>query len=538
MCSCISFGADYLFEVQKNYSAVVIQKDGSANIYYTLVFKCAPYARPIDIVDIGLPHQYYDLNSASAAINGKKLPTIRKSSYVKYGVEIPLEYSTMINPGQTGELQFAIHVSQMVYHDTEKKEYASVEFSPTWYGDKFTVGTTDLKVSIYFPEGVQNNETIYHRTKFSAAGFNNNRIVFTWDNQYASPSQQYFYGVSFPARYVDKIYEDPTKTLGGRIDSLIKSIRIPPGFLIFFIFFIIIAAVNIGKAIAGVGRKKKYFPAELSVEGLEVKKGLTAVEAAVLLERPLNQVASFLLYGIIKKGALRIIDANPLMVEIIDTPDKKEKLYDYEEKLIEGVNKVTGQIPKSALRETLVFLIKIVQSKMLGYNLKKTREYYEYIVKKAWAEVYSAGTGAKKAETLMTQLEWAMLDKEYYKKVSDITKDFPTTINERGWGWQDYYHPYHTYGGHPHHTTASPTQGSDEIGKLPGADFANQVVSSLENFSNTVITDVESFTASVTNITNPIPISERGSWGGGGGGGCACACACAGCACACAGGGR
>ena len=79
---------------------------------------------------------------------------------------------------------------------------------------------------------------------------------------------------------------------------------------------------------------------------------------------------------------------------------------------------------------------------------------------------------------------------------------------------------------------------SISVPELPGANFANSMVSGMQSFSNRLVGNLAGFTAGVTQVTNPPPVSSSGHSSGGGGHSCACACACAGCACACAGGGR
>lgn len=52
-------------------------------------------------------------------------------------------------------------------------------------------------------------------------------------------------------------------------------------------------------------RKLKYLKPTLSVEGHGIKRGLTAVEAAILLEQPLDQVLTMILFGLLKKKPLQ-----------------------------------------------------------------------------------------------------------------------------------------------------------------------------------------------------------------------------------------
>ena len=71
------FCQDYSFTVDKNYSALYINSDGTCTISYEIQFTCDEYAHAIDVVDIGMPNEWYDLKSASAEIEGNKLSKFR-----------------------------------------------------------------------------------------------------------------------------------------------------------------------------------------------------------------------------------------------------------------------------------------------------------------------------------------------------------------------------------------------------------------------------------------------------------------------------
>jgi hypothetical protein len=120
-----------------------------------------------------------------------------------------------------------------------------------------------------------------------------------------------------------------------------------------------------------------------------------------------------------------------------------------------------------------------------------------------------------------------------------VFRDRPVVIPH--WWW--FYRPWGASTGHARPSTPMPGGAGGgtpvTLPTLPGADFANTVVSGVENAANTVVSSVESFTSRITGKTNPPPKrSSSSSSGRSGGYSCACACACAGCACACAGGGR
>ena len=63
-------------------------------------------------------------------------------------------------------------------------------------------------------------------------------------------------------------------------------------------------------------RKTHYMPPIAQVEGGGIKRGLTAPEAAVLLELPVAKVLSLVIFGMLKKGILRQVQADPLLVAV------------------------------------------------------------------------------------------------------------------------------------------------------------------------------------------------------------------------------
>jgi hypothetical protein len=139
--------------------------------------------------------------------------------------------------------------------------------------------------------------------------------------------------------------------------------------------------------------------------------------------------------------------------------------------------------------------------------------------------VEEAGTPDVKVEEFTNGLEWTMLDDDFEGHARTVFAgyDVPRPV------WWGRVAPAAGVG---------PKGVSLDMPTLPGASFANAVVTRVEGIANGVVSKVESFTGKVTATTNPPPVrSSSGGWSGGGSS-CACACACAGCACACAGGGR
>jgi hypothetical protein len=519
---------DYSFSVPSSLVSVYIQEDSSVHIVYDVTFTCDPGAHVIDIVDIGMPNDYYDLSSATATIDGQPVTGIYKSEWLDTGVEIHLG-SNQIMPGQTGTVHLEINNPHMVYQDDQDQEYASVRFYPHYY-EETGHGTTYLRLTMYFPPGVQPDETRYHDLAFTESYVEGDRPVMVWVNAEARADQQYQFGVSFPKKYVREVYSPPSFDFGGAIIGLIGALfgTLLPFTICGGVVLWIIIGIVVGSR-RQRARLMEYMPPMVSVEGLGIKRGLTAVEAAVLLEAPLNRVLTMILFGMVKKGAVRATSDKPLRLEKADP--LPEGLYSYENDFLAAVKKDGGLSEKELVGVTTK-LIKDVSQKMKGFHAKDTIAYYGDIVARAWKQVESADT----PEVVDENLEWMMMDKDFEEKLPETFG--PRPVPMPAWWWIP--------------STPSPTSAAKPVSGKPalptgaprtvsGAQLADSVVRGIGNVSNTIVGSVSAFTARVTGVTHPVPVakSSGGGWSSGGGGSsCACACACAGCACACAGGGR
>ncbi len=525
----VAFGQDYSFTVDRMYVQVYIQEDSSVDIVYDITFTNDPGAHVIDIVDVGLPNDYYDLSSARATINGQPVTRIARSEWLDTGVEVHLG-ANQIMPGDTGTFHLEINNPHMVYQDTEDETYASVRFYPHYY-EGTGHGSTDLRVTIYFPPGVQPGETVYHDLEFSEAYMEGDRPVMVWAVPDARADRQYQFGVSFPQQYVEQIFAEPTPDVLGPIIGFIGALF--GSLLPFTICGGVLLWIIVGAVVGSRRRRSRlmdYMPPLVSVEGMGIKRGLTAVEAAVLLEAPLDKVLTMILFGLTKKGALTVTKQKPLRLEEAET--LPEGLHIYEQDFIGAIGS-KGQLKQGDLTKLVTKLIESVNEKMKGFHAKDTIAYYQDIVARAWEQVKGADT----PEVVDQNLEWMMMDEDFEEKMPEFFG--PRPIPMPVWWWM-LSGPSTTTAGRPSPgRAAAPSTGAPRT--IPGAAAANTIVTSIQGVSNTIVGNLSSFTARVTGVTHPVPVSTssgRGWGGGGGGGGCACACACAGCACACAGGGR
>jgi hypothetical protein len=531
---------EYLFSVDKEIVDVSWNADGSEALDYTFFFSNQPGAHAIDFVDVGMPTTTFDMSTASADVNGTAVG-VSQGDYAGSGTGFSAVLgSSAIQPGGSGSVHVVIgKVTGVLHPDSSDSNYASAVFGPTFFGSKYVVGSTDLSVTFHLPPGVKPEEAKYHMAENwpgspepLAALDDQGRITYTWSAPNASAARQYQFGASFPKTYVpaETIITAPAIDLGGIFTSLM-------GAMVPILCIGIFLAIFVGMPVLGIiqaqRRKLQYLPPRIAIEGHGIKRGLTAVEAAILLEEPLDKVLTMTLFGVIKKGAATVLSRDPLKIQA--AASLPAGLNEYEKSFLDAFKIDETTARQKELENMVVALVKSVSEKMKGFSRKETQEYYKNIMEQAWAQVEAAQTPDVKGQKIDENLEWTMLDPKYDDRSRRV---FTGPIYAPMW-WGNYDPSWRSGSGGSAVGSARPgtpvPRGSTA---LPGADMAASVVGGVQSFSGKVIGDLNSFTSRVTNVTNPPPPPSTSYRSGGGGHSCACACACAGCACACAGGGR
>jgi len=527
-----AFAQDYFFSLDKEVVDVYWNADGTMSLEYLLTFTNQPGGHAIEYVDMGMPNGNFDIGTVNADVNGQRV-SVSESDYEGNGSGFAVVLGpNSIQPGRTGTVRVLVGVvSGVIYKDSDDENYASGVFAPNYFGSQYVTGTTDLTVTFHLPPGVKSEEPRWHS---APSGFpsepetaidTQGRVTYTWHNPNASADSEYQFGASFPKSYV------PADSI---VTVQLPSISISPdavfGFLCFGLIGFMFLGVPILSAISGNRRKLKYLPPKISIEGHGIKRGLTAVESAILMEQPLDKAMTMILFGVVKKNAAEVVTRDPLELNV--TSPLPEGLHEYELNFLKAFQEKEIKARRNALQEMTVKLVRSVSEKMKGFSRRETIEYYKSIMEKAWQQVEAADTPEVKSQKFDEALEWTMLDRDYDNRTRRV---FTRPIFVPMW-WGRYDPAWR--GAAPTRTSA-PASGRGSA-SLPGADFAASVVTGVQTFSSKVIGNVNEFTSRVTNVTNPPPPPPKTGGGSRGSGGrsCACACACAGCACACAGGGR
>ncbi len=530
----------YLFSVDQEIVNVFWEDDGTLAVDYVFVFTNNITGSPIDFVDVGYPNSSYSLSNVTADVDGHPILDVEYSPYVDNGIALGLG-SNAIKPGQTGRVHVYISgIKNVLYTDSTDNNYASAVFSPTWFGSEYVSGSTEIQVTFHLPPGVKPEEPRWHSAPSGgwpsepvATLDQDGRITYTWHNLNANAHTQYLFGASFPKNYVpaSAIYSPGLlERLGISEDDIM-------GFLCCGGFTGIIALITWASTVSARKRKMKYLPPKIRIEGHGIKRGLTAIEAAILMEQPADKVLTMILFAVLKKGAASVVKRDPLKLAIQHPID--ENLRTYERQFLEAFRASKKSSRRSKLQNLMIDLIKSVGKKMKGFSHKESVNYYRHIMRKAWEQIEQADTPEVRSEKYDEHMGWTMLDKDFDQRTQDVFRTGPVFVPT----WWHRYDPGWSRKVASKPISSAPSTGSGRsapsMPNLPGGEFAASVVTGMQGFANDVVGNITDFTSRVTNKTNPVPKSTSGGgWKSSGGGSCACACACAGCACACAGGGR
>ena len=604
-----AWSQDYSFSVPAVQFEVAIQPDASVVLKYGFFFQNGPGSHAIDVVDIGLPHGNYDFTNMSASSQGVALTDIRRSQYVNPGVEVHLG-GQEVPPGGSGTVSFQCTMPDLVYQDTTKKDNASLRITPTWFGSKYVTGTTTLQIAAHLPAGVGAEAVVYQLNQpFAGKALYQGHVVAHWAFANVRLDGPHMVGLSFPKRGMTRVVAmSPWQMLAKWFTESIvlpftnsESAQIVSGLL-----FLVVLAVTWVRFAGGTGgclllvlllgslgvaatlpavhllswpvlilvvvaverslrcRKRKYLPPIISVEGGGIKRGLTAPEAAVILELPLNKVLTLVVTGLLKKGLVEQVAENPLRLRVKDRykAEKQARLdnaqedgivtHNYEHAFLDALARESDRpVSEIDVEAPMREFIRGTAQRMKGFNLEQTREYYRSLIAKAWKETEAIGEIPEREKKIDKHLEWLVLE-----------DDFDGRFRRWSRSGYDYYPPWSrpvvvsTYG--PSSAPVSvpagmPSPAPSVGGRTSFGDVATSFVGSAENLMGSTavhldpvslgtgqpaggVVDLSGFDKVAGDFFTALSQSSGG--GGGGGGGCACACAGCACACACAGGGR
>ena len=394
----------YYFSVDKQVVHAYWNSDGTMSLDYVWYLTNQPNGHAIEYVDVGMPNYNFSMGTIKADVDGVPV-SVSQSDYTGDGSGFAIVMGQKsIPPSGKGIVHVYVGtITGVLYPDDNDEAYASATFAPSWFGSQYVTGATDFTMTFHLPPDMNEQEPRWHAAPSGfpsepQAGYDaNNRVTYTWYSPSASASDEYLFGSSFPRTYVpaDSIYVKPAEPLisGDTIFTLLCG-----GFFAFM--FIGLPAIT---AIAGQRRKMQYMPPKVAIEGHGIKRGLTAVEAAILMEQPLDKVMTMILFGTLKKNAAEVVTREPL--EIKSASPVPDGLHEYELNFLKAFKEENKKTRQGLLQEMMVKLVRLVSEKMKGFSRKETLDYYRSIMEKAWQQIEAADTPEVKSQKFDEALE-------------------------------------------------------------------------------------------------------------------------------------
>ena len=604
------------FSVPQVLMETWIEPDGTVSLEETFAFENRPGAHPIDAIDVGMPSKDWSLADCSAWQGEERIDVLTKSPYVDNGVAVDLS-AHPIAPGGKGAVTFrARRVGSLLFTDTSLPGMASYRVTPTWFDARFVGGESRVRVVIHFPPGVPAGAVKWQRVPYTgqvevdATPERPAHAAVAFDKTY-SFTGPWEVGVSFPTtdaggkELVTGVQHITTMDLLAAwagspgvhgpltvtfligfaiaffwatrrtgcvvwaICSAVLGVLMLAKPLAVMLLWPALVGVVITVAFARKRRRLRWVPAVASVEGGGIKRGLTAPEAACLLQAPPDRILLLVLYGISKKGMVTLSspeDGKTMKARTTTgyglTPaedtrlaaEKSSVLQPYESAFLALLARPAEvDVASVDWSPALDGLVHHAATRLSGYDLEQTKAYYQAIVERAWKEASTVGDVTLRQEAVDRNLDWMIIQRDAFGRMDAWQRS--------GWSYWSPWLP----GGHGTVASSSsaglpsaglppapPGAGSVKIpGTAKASDVAGSLGGRLEGLSGAFATSLGlggqgGVFKGVDHVTGEAfkqmieQAAKGGGSSGGSGGGFSCACACAGCACACAcaGGGR
>lgn len=503
------------YRIDKEWATIWINEDASIELLYNITITYESNAQGWIIV--GMPASGFYIDSVTN-LDGTQLTYNDLSSGSNYQIEA--YFGRPMSPGDQDTVIIRAAVPNMVFVDEMNEGNVGMQFTPTYFPEE----VLNLRVAIVPPEGVTEEEIKTSEPAFFTTI--DGAIAVFWEENNLLPNTQLTFGISIPETYVTLPSTDSDADL----------------WTFLALILVVIGGVVTLILILRRRQKENYEKPKISIEALGPRRGLTAVEAAVVVHTNPAKVLTMILFGLLMKGLVSVIEVDPLIrvshieQKAQDTSLPRKRYYEIDFLQTIGPK---GSLNEKRLARTYLSLRDNVDKKMKGYSRVDTEKYYNSIVAKAWDQVTQASTPQLKGTVIDQNLQWLLMDEKYSDKFRTAFPPNMLFLPRPGWAW--YWHsPLVPRSGGTSPTLPTRPSGTPEYQPIPAQEFADSVVSGIEKATNNLVRDAENFAKRLI----PPPKSaqsarsvRRRSSCVCACASCACACACVSCACACAGGG-
>lgn len=503
-CGGAAAEAAVKYRIDQEWIVVWVNADGSIDLQYNIT---VTYESPAQgYLTIGMP-KAFKVTSVSGPAGNLQYSDVSSGNY--HAVEV--YFGSPMGANESASVLLLANVPNMIYKDAMNPGNVGLQFTPSYYND---ASIRSLRLAIVPPPGV--NQTNIKTSETAYFTEVEGEFAVYWEREGIPAGTVLTYGISFPEEYAAKA--------GGDVNL---------GAAIFLVIIASLVALSVMR-----GRKKPHYdPPTIAVEALGPARGLTAVEAAVVVGVEPVRVLTMVLFGLLKKRLIRVKGTDPVLkLELVskDIPPGVSPRY-YELDFIRSI-KPEGELDEFILARCWLYLRDAVDKKVRGYSRADTVNYYKSVVNEAWGQVLQASTPELKGDLIDEKIEWLLLDSKYKERFGGV---FPPNViisPRPDWWW--YWHGPYSPGrvgappGIPQGTPPAPAP-------LPGQEWANGIVLGMEKAANNIVLNVQEFANKLVPAqpTRPARPAREGGRCVCACANCACACACVSCACACAGGG-
>ena len=271
---------DLIYVIEREHVTLIIEQDTTCILTYNLTVRVEQGAIQ-RFIDIGMPNPDFEVVEAYELETGAR---VEWEEYHDYPYKVRMRPSKPINAGEKRTYILTV-TTQLLYQDETNPGNAGLMFTPSW----FPVTVEDLRLLVVLPPGVEPSE-VKNQPNYQNILEINGRTALYWERQNMAPNEKLTVGVSFPQKYLTveppPPPSQPPTDEGEEITFTWEDIL-----TLCFIggIFLIITAAIIAE-IASTARKIIYEPPEIFIEALGPRKGLTAPEAAWLIESHLSLI--------------------------------------------------------------------------------------------------------------------------------------------------------------------------------------------------------------------------------------------------------
>lgn len=144
-----------------------------------------------------------------------------------------------------------------------------------------------------------------------------------------------------------------------------------------------------------------------------IARDLDAAEAATLLHAPPGRILTLVMFGLMKKGNIRLYSVDPVRLEVVSRND----LTYYEKTFVDAI--CQDALDDAKLPACFRELSQHVTGKVRHASLRYTEDFYRNKIEEAWADLDGTETPELKVQKYDDHMLWLMADGDFGRKLDE-----------------------------------------------------------------------------------------------------------------------